>query len=73
MTNRKRTAEEAELETQSKNETKAPQLGRQMQGDGHDGTAHSIGKKHVFKKYDQFAINTGFCFDVIIFFFTQSR
>lgn len=44
MTNRKRTAEEAELETQSKSETKAPQLCRQMQGDGHDGTAHSIGK-----------------------------
>ena len=47
MTNRKRTAEEAELETQSKSETKAPQLGRQMQGDGHDGTAHSMGKNLI--------------------------
>ena len=57
MTNRKRTAEEAELETQSKNETKTPQLGRQMQGDGQDGTKHSIGKKNAFKNLDQFTIN----------------
>ena len=42
MTNGKRTAEDAELDAVTKNDNVPARGGREMQGDGRDGTAHSI-------------------------------
>ena len=56
MTNRKRTAEEAQLDSIPKEGPSRERLGRQMQGDGHDGTAHTIDSDEedvvVDKKYE---------------------